>query len=286
MLPILTDLKEGVYQTANFDTSPLVYQNLNSDTYPAFFTPLLFLNQLMNPSISHTGRLRKHHFAMPANPGLNIRSIVLLLLSVIALLPVVTSCDNVIDYDNGNVPQYELNREKYRGVPMEFWSGNPKDWEENLWGEGVGASGRTSAFCINFPKCDLLFATVPMLKDVDITANGVMCNLTDMLSDRYNEDIYLVSVTMTERGSSYIVSGKDLEYEWNAVSFGRYMKISYSQIDYYFPPNPSNSPRYFTLKISYSGQYPTVENPDSTYTPQFDLYFRQLGNNNHTTTIQ
>lgn len=196
-----------------------------------------------------------------------------------------SACDNEIDLDNGNVSQHELNREKYHGISMEFWSGKEVHWEQGLWGGGVAVNGHITAFRISFAKCDPLYATVPMLKDVEITANGILCNLKDMLADRYDEDIYLKSVTLTERGVSTTVSGDDLKYEWNYISFGRCMKISFSQLDYYFPANPSNSPRDFILTVSYSGDWKSPEDPDSLYHPEFDLRFRQLGNSNHINTI-
>lgn len=207
--------------------------------------------------------------------------------SLLVMTVALSSCEDELDMEAGNVTQLELNREKYAGVPEEFCSGKTSDWENTLWGNGVGiVSEKFTCFNLKFPKCKNLFATVPMYKSVEITANGVECYITDMLADKEDEDIYLTSVKIEDRYTSATVSAEMLNAE-AGFAFGRYEKIDNSSIRFTFPLNPYFFERNFTLTISYSKTYPLPSDPSEiNYVPEFRIYFKQLGNNNHMSTIQ
>lgn len=207
---------------------------------------------------------------------------------LMALMVLFTACEDTVDLEEGNLTQEYLNKEKYNGIHEEFWSGKEKDWMANLWeyGTGAAAEGRITCFKVDFPKCKNLFATVPMYKEIDITANGVKCQLRDMLADKYSENLILQKVMLTSGSEKLFCAGNELDKEWNMFTFGSYEKLDYSTFNYVFPANPSHSARYFILYVSYSNQYEDERNPGEYITPVFELKFRQLGNNNHNTYIE
>lgn len=209
------------------------------------------------------------------------------LASLLFMSTALCSCEDELDMEAGNITQLELNREKYAGVPEEFCSGKISDWEKTLWGNGVGIiTEKFTCFNLKFPKCKNLFATVPMYKNVEVTANGVECYITDMLADKQGEDIFLTSVRIEDRYTSAAVSAESLNAE-AGFAFGRYEKIDASSIRFTFPVNPYFFERSFTLTISYSKTYPLPSSPSQdSYVPEFKIFFKQLGNNNHLSTIQ
>lgn len=197
-----------------------------------------------------------------------------------------SSCEEQLDMEEGNVTQIELNKEKYEGIPTEFYGGKEGDWEHTLWGNGLDLTGtRYTCFRIAFPKCKDLFATVPMYKKVQVTANGIKCDLRDMLADKYNENIYLEKITVSNLLNTTSISNEEFNEPWTRA-YGEYEKVDANSFAFTFPLNPSYMERTFILTVSYSNEYPSLENPDSLYTPKFKLLFEQLGNRNHLSDLQ